>query len=171
MWSRYLPLVRRSFATSSTIRTIRATILGASTPAGIVASRILKTSDLVSQLRLHGDDLVRATCHDLCDVDTACSVSGHVGTGDLKSVLSETDVVLVAVGRGGGGPVTPAHTFTDNIPLVRDSICAIATFCPGALVVIASEPVNSMVPFAAEILTQLESFDPNRLLGTIRYCI
>lgn len=55
--------------------------------------------------------------------------------------------------------------FNVNASIVRDLAAAIATTCPKALVGIITNPVNSAVPIAAEVLKKHNVFDANRLFG------
>ena len=49
-------------------------------------------------------------------------------------------------------PNPPAHSCSHPLGIVRDLVAAAADACPGALLNIISNPVNSTVPIAAEIL-------------------
>lgn len=55
--------------------------------------------------------------------------------------------------------------FNINAGIVRDLVKGIAEHCPKAFVLIISNPVNSTVPIAAEILTAAGVFDPKKLFG------
>ncbi|MCY6153597.1 malate dehydrogenase, partial [Salmonella enterica subsp. enterica serovar 1,4,[5],12:i:-] len=55
--------------------------------------------------------------------------------------------------------------FNTNISIVCDIIKVIGQVSPHALVGIISNPVNSAVPAAAEILKKLNVYDPKRLFG------
>ena len=55
--------------------------------------------------------------------------------------------------------------FNVNAGIVRDLVAACAKHCPKALLNIISNPVNSTVPIAAEVLKKEGVYDPKRLLG------
>ncbi|KAB8237854.1 lactate/malate dehydrogenase [Aspergillus alliaceus] len=61
--------------------------------------------------------------------------------------------------------MTRDDLFKINAGIVRDLAKGIAEFCPKAFVLIISNPVNSTVPIAAEVLKAAGVFDPKRLFG------
>lgn len=77
-------------------------------------------------------------------------------TGLLKLIS------LLHLGKPG---MTRDDLFKVNASIVRDLVKGIAEFCPKAFVCIISNPVNSTVPIAAEVLKAAGVFDPRRLFG------
>lgn len=61
--------------------------------------------------------------------------------------------------------MTRDDLFKINAGIVRDLVKGIAEYCPKAFVLIISNPVNSTVPIAAEVLKAAGVFDPKRLFG------
>lgn len=61
--------------------------------------------------------------------------------------------------------MTRDDLFKVNASIVRDLVKGIAEFSPKAFVLIISNPVNSTVPIAAEVLKAAGVFDPKRLFG------
>lgn len=61
--------------------------------------------------------------------------------------------------------MTRDSLFSINAGIVRDLIKGVAEACPKAFVLIISNPVNSTVPIAAEVLKAAGCFDPKRLFG------
>ncbi|XP_008476106.1 malate dehydrogenase, mitochondrial-like [Diaphorina citri] len=61
--------------------------------------------------------------------------------------------------------MTRDDLFNTNASIVRDIIKAVAEVAPKALIGIISNPVNSTVPIAAEVLKKAGVFDPRRLFG------
>lgn len=55
--------------------------------------------------------------------------------------------------------------FQINAGIIRDLITGVAKYCPKAFILIISNPVNSTVPIAAEILKAHKVFDATRLFG------
>ena len=55
--------------------------------------------------------------------------------------------------------------FAVNAGIVSTLVDACATHCPRAIVNVISNPVNSTVPIAAEVLKRRGCFDPRKLLG------
>ena len=61
--------------------------------------------------------------------------------------------------------MTRDDLFKTNAGIVRDLVVAIAKYCPKAYVLVISNPVNSTVPIAAEVLKNAGVFDPKKLFG------
>lgn len=61
--------------------------------------------------------------------------------------------------------MTRDDLFKINAGIVKSLVEGIAEFCPKAFTLIISNPVNSTVPIAAEVLKKAGVFDPKRLFG------
>lgn len=61
--------------------------------------------------------------------------------------------------------MTRDDLFKINAGIVRDLTKGVAQHCPKAFILVISNPVNSTVPIAAEILKQAGVFDAQRLFG------
>lgn len=61
--------------------------------------------------------------------------------------------------------MTRDDLFKINAGIVKGLIQGIAEHCPKAFILIISNPVNSTVPIAAEVLKKNNVFDPTRLFG------
>ena len=61
--------------------------------------------------------------------------------------------------------MTRDDLFKINAGIVKGLIEGIAQYCPKAFVLVISNPVNSTVPIAAEVLKKAGVFDPKRLFG------
>ena len=76
--------------------------------------------------------------------------------------LSRGTYINRLLGKPG---MTRDDLFKINAGIVRDLITGVAKYCPKAFILIISNPVNSTVPIAAEILKAHSVFDPSRLFG------
>jgi len=61
--------------------------------------------------------------------------------------------------------MTRDDLFNINAGIVKDLIVAVAKYSPKAYILVISNPVNSTVPIAAEVLKKAGVFDPKRLFG------
>ena len=61
--------------------------------------------------------------------------------------------------------MTRDDLFKINAGIVRDLVKGIAEFSPKAFILVISNPVNSTVPIAAEVMKKAGVFDPKRLFG------
>jgi malate dehydrogenase len=61
--------------------------------------------------------------------------------------------------------MTRDDLFKINAGIVRDLIKGVASHCPKAYILVISNPVNSTVPIAAEVLKAAGVFNPKKLFG------
>lgn len=73
--------------------------------------------------------------------------------------------------------MTREDLFNTNASIVASLVDACAKICPKAILLIISNPVNSLVPLASEVLKKHGVYDPRKLLGVTtldvvraRYC-
>lgn len=79
----------------------------------------------------------------------------------LATYLSRHTHSLVT-GKPG---MTRDDLFKTNAGIVKGLIEACAKYCPKAFILVISNPVNSTVPIAAEVLKAAGVFDPKKLFG------
>ena len=75
------------------------------------------------------------------------------------------DVVAEADKDPGKPGMTRDDLFKINAGIVKGLIEGVAEYCPKAFVLVISNPVNSTVPIAAEVLKKAGVFDPKKLFG------
>jgi malate dehydrogenase len=61
--------------------------------------------------------------------------------------------------------MTRDDLFKINAGIVKTLVEGIAQHCPKAFILVISNPVNSTVPIAAEVMKKADVFDPKRLFG------
>ncbi|KAJ8678231.1 hypothetical protein QAD02_014018, partial [Eretmocerus hayati] len=74
-------------------------------------------------------------------------------------------VVVIPAGVPRKPGMTRDDLFNTNASIVRDLAKAVADVSPKALIAIISNPVNSTVPIASEVLQKAGAYDPNRIFG------
>jgi NAD-dependent malate dehydrogenase len=84
---------------------------------------------------------------------------------EVDKALAGSDVVIIPAGVPRKPGMTRDDLFKVNAGIVRDIIAAIAKNCPKACIGIITNPVNSTVPVAAEVLKKHGVYDPKRLFG------
>lgn len=145
---------------------VKAVVLGAAGGIGQPLSLLLKASPLVNELALY--DVVNSpgVAADLSHISSPAKVTGYLPKDDgLKNTLEGADVVVIPAGIPRKPGMTRDDLFKINAGIVRDLITGVAKHCPKAFILIISNPVNSTVPIAAEILKAHNVFDPSRLFG------
>lgn len=145
---------------------MKVTVLGAAGGIGQPLSLILKNNlPAGSSLSLY--DVNPATpgvAKDLSHIPTDVSVEGFSGT-DATPALVGTDVVIIPAGVARKPGMTRDDLFNINAGIVRDLVTAIGKTAPNAIIAIITNPVNSMVPLAAEVLKKLGVYNPKKLFG------
>ncbi len=57
------------------------------------------------------------------------------------------------------------HRFSINAGIVADLVAGVAETCPKAMICIISNPVNSTVPIACEVMKKAGVYDSKRIFG------
>ena len=87
-------------------------------------------------------------------------MTGYAGPDQLHEALKGCDVVIIPAGVPRKPGMTRDDLFKINAGIVRDLVSACADACPRALLNVISNPVNSTVPIAAEVLNLLKGAAP-----------
>lgn len=145
---------------------MKVAVLGAAGGIGQALALLLKTQ-LPSGSELSLYDISPATpgiAVDLSHIPTAVKVQGFAGE-DAKPALAGADVVLISAGVARKPGMDRADLFNVNAGIVRKLVEQIAQSAPKALIGIITNPVNTLVAIAAEVLMQQGVYDKNRLFG------
>ncbi|RLN34334.1 malate dehydrogenase, chloroplastic-like [Panicum miliaceum] len=140
-------------------------ILGAAGGIGEPLSLLIKMSPLVSALRLYDIANVNGVAADISHCNTPVEVAGFTGKEELAGSLAGADVVVIPAGVPRKPGMTLDDLFSVNAGIVKELVEAVADHAPGALIHIISNPVNSTVPVAAEVLKRKGAYDPRKLFG------
>merc|ERR1712039_942367 len=92
------------------------------------------------------------------------SCVGYTGD-DLNKSLEGCDVVVIPAGVPRKPGMTRDDLFNINAGIVKSLVAGCAEACPNACILIISNPVNSTVPIAAEVLKQKGVYNPKKLFG------
>lgn len=155
----------KNFSTTSQ-RNFKVVVAGASGGIGQPLSLLLKQNALVTHLALY--DLAPVTpgvAVDLSHMDTPAKVTGHKGPEQLADAIKGADLVVIPAGVPRKPGMTRDDLFNTNASIVRDLASVVAKEAPKAIMAIITNPVNSMVPIASEVLKKAGVYDPNRVLG------
>ncbi|XP_075983442.1 malate dehydrogenase 2 [Anticarsia gemmatalis] len=155
----------KNFSTTSQ-RNYKVVVAGASGGIGQPLSLLLKQNALVTHLALY--DLAPVTPGVACDLshmDTPAKVTGHKGPEQLADAIKGADLVVIPAGVPRKPGMTRDDLFNTNASIVRDLANVVASQAPKAIMAIITNPVNSMVPIASEVLKKAGVYDPKRVLG------
>ena len=128
-------------------------------------SLLMKLSPYVSELSLYDIAGTPGVAADVSHINSKAKVKGYAGEDQLAEALKGCDVVIIPAGVPRKPGMTRDDLFKINAGIVKTLIEACGKHCPGALLNIISNPVNSTVPIAAEVLKRLGVYDERRVLG------
>ncbi|XP_068146875.1 uncharacterized protein [Drosophila tropicalis] len=146
-------------------RTFKVAIVGAGGGIGQPLSLLLRQSPGITELALHDLHGTKGLAADHSHICTRCQVSGYEGEGELETAVSKSDVVVVAAGMPRLPGMERDHLMAANGNVAIKVTNAISVACPHALVAFITNPINMIVPAAAEILKAAGTFSPERLFG------
>ncbi|NIF21434.1 malate dehydrogenase [Candidatus Pantoea multigeneris] len=145
---------------------MKVAVLGAAGGIGQALALLLKTQlPAGSELTLY--DIAPVTpgvAVDLSHIPTAVKVQGFSGE-DASPALKGADVVLISAGVARKPGMDRADLFNVNAGIVRNLIEQVAETAPKALIAVITNPVNTTVAIAAEVLKKAGVYDKNRLFG------
>ncbi|KAF2318028.1 hypothetical protein GH714_041355 [Hevea brasiliensis] len=140
-------------------------ILGAAGGIGQPLALLIKMSPLVSALHLYDIANVKGVAADLSHCNTPSKVLDFTGASELADSLKAVNVVVIPAGVPRKPGMTRDDLFNINANIVKTLVEAVADNCPDAFIHIISNPVNSTVPIAAEVLKQKGVYNPKKLFG------
>ena len=145
---------------------VKLALLGAAGGIGQPLSLLLKVN-LPAGTHLALADIVNVTgvAVDLSHIPTPVRVTSHLGADKLHEALEGADIVVIPAGVPRKPGMTRDDLFNVNAGIVRNLVEGVAKHCPNAFVAIITNPVNTTVPIAAEILKKHNVFNPRKLFG------
>ena len=145
---------------------MKVVVLGAAGGIGQALALLLKT-DLPAGTELALYDIAPVTpgvAADLSHIPTPVSVEGFSGE-DPSPALVNADIVLISAGMARKPGMDRSDLFNINAGIVENLVSSCADNCPKALIGIITNPVNTTVAIAAEVLKKKGVYDPLRLFG------
>lgn len=145
---------------------MKVAVLGAAGGIGQALALLLKTQ-LPSGSELSLYDIAPVTpgvAVDLSHIPTAVKTKGYCGT-DATPALNGADIVLISAGVARKPGMDRSDLFNVNAGIVRNLVEQIASTCPNACIGIITNPVNTTVAIAAEVLKKAGVYDKNKLFG------
>lgn len=140
-------------------------VLGACGGIGQPLSLLMKTNPLVKELRLYDVANTAGVTADLSHISSRAEVKAFTGPASVDAAVTGIDLAVIPAGIPRKPGMTRDDLFNINAGIVATLIEAIAKGSPKALIAIISNPVNSTVPIAAEVLKKAGVYDPKRLFG------
>lgn len=160
--------------TESAVSQAKVAVLGAAGGIGQPLSMLCKLSPQIDQLACYDIVGTPGVAADLSHIPSKASMTGHLpssgtwppsGNEGLKAALTGADVVVIPAGVPRKPGMTRDDLFNTNASIVKNLVEGCAQYCPEAVLAIISNPVNSTVPIAAEVLKKAGVYDPKKLCG------
>lgn len=149
-------------------------VLGAAGGIGQPLSMLLKLSPHIDELSCYDIVGTPGVAADLSHIPTKAHVTGHLpaagtwppsGDTGLEAALTGASVVVIPAGVPRKPGMTRDDLFNTNAGIVKKLVEGCAKYCPDAVISIISNPVNSTVPIAAQVLEDHGVYNPKKLCG------
>jgi malate dehydrogenase len=145
---------------------VKAVVAGASGGIGQPLSLLLKTSPHIDELALYDVVNTPGVATDLSHISSRAKTTGYLPANDgAKAAFKDADIIVIPAGIPRKPGMTRDDLFNINAGIVKGLIEVIAEVAPKAFILVISNPVNSTVPIAAEVLKAKNVFNPQRLFG------
>lgn len=145
---------------------MKVAVLGAAGGIGQALALLLKNRlPAGSELSLY--DIAPVTpgvAADLSHIPTPVTIEGFAGE-DPTPALEGADVVLISAGVARKPGMDRSDLFNVNAGIVKSLTEKVAVVCPKACIAIITNPVNTTVPIAAEVLKKAGVYDKRKLFG------
>merc|ERR1719188_1992317 len=146
-------------------RGFKCSVLGAAGGIGQPLSLLLKLNPRVKELTCYDvAPFTPGVAADLSHIATDSKCTGYTGD-ELKKALDGCDVVVIPAGVPRKPGMTRDDLFNINAGIVKNLVTGCAEACPKACILIISNPVNSTVPIACEVLKARGVYNPRKLFG------
>jgi len=164
---------KRAFGSTAAAKR-KVAVLGAAGGIGQPLSLLCKLSDHIDELSCYDIVGTPGVAADLSHIPTKATVTGSLpspgsfpskSNDGLREALTGADVVVIPAGVPRKPGMTRDDLFNTNASIVRTLVEGCAEFCPEAVLAVISNPVNSTVPIAAEVLKKAGVYDPSKLCG------
>ncbi|CAG9792090.1 unnamed protein product [Diatraea saccharalis] len=147
-------------------RSYRVTVVGGSSEVGQTVSLMLRAQPSITRLNIH-DTLIQTpgVILDLSHIPAESYLKGYVGEETLERALKDSDIVLATGGLVSRPGISEDAWMATNINFIKMLVQKVAKISPLPMVGILTDPVNVLVPMAAEIMRSSGQYDPKKLFG------
>ncbi|CAH0545916.1 unnamed protein product [Brassicogethes aeneus] len=140
-------------------------IAGASGGIGQPLSMLMKINPFVKELSLFDLLHTPGVAADLSHIETPCKVKAFMGSDQRCEALKDANVIIIPAGVPRKPGMTRDDLFNVNATIIKELAEAAAEVAPKALIAIITNPLNSVVPIACEVMKKANKFDPRRIFG------
>lgn len=160
-------IIRKIFQPlSTTRRNYQVTVVGGASDVGQTLSLLLRAEPNISRLVVHDTrGQTPGVVLDLSHVPTECCLQGYTGDDCLDRALKNSNIVIGAGGLIRKPGITEKLWLSANTSFIKTMSMKISKLDPLPFVGIVTEPVNCLVPMAAEVMRNHGEYDPKKLFG------
>ncbi|XP_063374969.1 malate dehydrogenase-like [Cydia amplana] len=157
-------LTRRTI--NSSVRFFQVCVMGGASEIGQAVSLMLRTEPAVGKLVVH--DTWRAApgvVIELSHVPSKSTLKGYLGEATMKQALDGSDLILLVGGLLKTPGMSDEACLDANTEFVKTVSSQIGRLSRMPFVGVVAEPINSLVPMAAELMRNEGTFDGRKLFG------
>lgn len=155
-----------SNALTTVTRNYRVTVVGGSSEVGQTVCLMLRAQPSITRLNVH-DTLIQTpgVILDISHIPAESFLKGYVGEETLERALKDADIVVATGGVLRRPGISKESWLATNINFIKMLASKVAKTTPLPMVGILTEPVNVLVPMAAEIMRNHGDYDSKKLFG------
>lgn len=145
---------------------MKITIIGSAGGIGQALALLLKTHSLnAAELWLHDiEEKNFGVAEDLSHIPSGLPIFCSAGS-DLSEAMLQSDLVVISAGKPRIAGMERSELLRGNCQILASILKAVVVYCPKAMLAIITNPINSIIPFAAAYLDHYGIFDYRRLFG------
>ncbi|CAH0397542.1 unnamed protein product [Chilo suppressalis] len=147
-------------------RSYRVTVVGGSSELGQTVCLLLRAQPSITRLNVH-DTLIQTpgVILDLSHIPAESYLKGYVGEETLERALKGSDIVIAAGGLVNRPGISNEAWMATNTNFIKMLVRKVAKISPLPMVGILTDPVNVLVPMAAEVMRNSGEYDAKKLFG------
>lgn len=156
--------IQKQFFTTK--RNYQVTVVGGASEIGQTLCLLLRTEPGISKLVVHDTrGHTPGVILDLTHVPTETGILGYTGEDSLETALKHANIVLGVGGLVRKPGITEKLWLSSNIKFVKTLAKEVAKMEQMPFLGIVTEPINCLIPMAAEILRNHGDYDSRKLFG------
>lgn len=147
-------------------RNYQVTVVGGASDIGQTLSLLLQSEPAINKLVVHDNRRhTLGVVMDLSHIPTGKSIKGYTGEDTLEISLKDADIVIAAGGLVWKPGITKMLWMSVNTEFVITLTKQIAKMDYMPFLGIVTEPINCLIPMAAEVLRHHGAYDSRKLFG------
>ncbi|CAK1578518.1 unnamed protein product [Parnassius mnemosyne] len=141
-------------------------IVGSGSEIGQTTALLLRTNPSITKLVLHDYlDHMPGIVLDLSHIPSNSMIKGYTGKETLEEALQGSSLVIAAGDDPQNTGWITKSTLSQNADFIKNIAISVAKISPLPFLGIVTEPLNTLVPMAAEVMRNQGCTDLTKLLG------